>query len=91
MPDPDLIERLAREAGLVDPDLSKPGCMVTDYGRAEEAVRRFAALVAENCAKIADSHESAYPENEAIFVAAKIREQFCGGPPAPIPFGKEPT
>ena len=37
------IVRLAREAGLIDPDL---GECVTDFGDATDSIHRFAALVA---------------------------------------------
>jgi len=46
------IERLARQAGLTDPDL-KP--WMTDYGNAEAAIRLFAALVLEEAAKVCDA------------------------------------
>ena len=36
------LESMAREAGLTDPDLAP---WMTDYGNAEEAIKRFAALV----------------------------------------------
>jgi hypothetical protein len=49
------IIRMAREAGLIDPDL---GECVTDYGDATDSIRRFAALVTaaerEACAEICD-------------------------------------
>lgn len=52
---PELLERLARDAGLTDPDL---GPWMTDYGCNEKAIRRFAALVAEECAKVCGSREA---------------------------------
>ena len=49
------IIRLAREAGLIDPDL---GECVTDFGDATDSILRFSALVAaaerEACAKLCD-------------------------------------
>lgn len=45
------IERLAKEAGLTDPDL---GPWMTDYGNAESAIRKYTAMVAEECAKLVD-------------------------------------
>jgi len=47
------IMELAKQSGLTDPDL---GDWMTDYGNAENAIRKFAALVAEECAKICDAH-----------------------------------
>ena len=44
------LRSIALEAGLIDPDLSARGQMVTDYGSAEEPIIRFAALVAERAA-----------------------------------------
>lgn len=43
------LEQLAREAGLTDPDL---GPWMIDYGNAEDAIKRFAALVLEEAAKV---------------------------------------
>jgi hypothetical protein len=48
----ELIERLAKEAGLTDPDL---GPWMIDYGSSEDSIRKFARLVAEECAKECDS------------------------------------
>lgn len=48
----DLIERLAREAGI---DINAD--TLCRYEGWEEPMRRFAALVAEECAKVADEHE----------------------------------
>lgn len=60
-----LIERLAREAGL-DAGLYSWG----DAGRAPESVARFAALVAEHCAKVAECSFS------AEHAAAGVRAAF---------------
>lgn len=72
------LESMAREAGLTDPDLAP---WMTDYGNAEEAIKRFAALVRaderERCAKAAEAQldEPASKEwNAAVkFFAAAIR------------------
>lgn len=70
----DLILRLAREAGIGDPDLGSHDWIVTDYGDATESVQNFAALVAEECAKIVDeeSQNMAY----GLASAAAIRTKF---------------
>jgi len=47
------LERMARESRLTDPDL-KP--WMTDYGNAEEAIKRFAALVLEDAARFLEVH-----------------------------------
>jgi len=58
----DDIIRMAREAGLTDPDL---GPWTIDYGDAENAITYFAALIAaaerEACAKVCDDLVLAYP------------------------------
>ena len=70
----DDIIKLAREAGLTDPDL---GECVTDYGNATESVLRFAALVAqaerEACADICDQHATC--EGVAQLCAEAIRSR----------------
>lgn len=67
----DDIERMAREAGLTDPDL-KP--WMTDYGNAEKEIKRFAAAVRaqalEDAAKIVDA---AQPMGRIAWTAAEIR------------------
>ncbi len=53
----DIIE-MAKQSGLTAPDL---GDRVIDYGYAKDEIRKFAALIAEECAEIVDDlrHEDA--------------------------------
>lgn len=87
----DEIERLAREAGI---DLNS-GTVATDIagsGLGVDTLRRFAALVAEECAKVADGlmavdpadpFKTSYPAM-ASCAASAIRAKFKEPP-------KEPT
>ena len=43
----DQVFALALKAGVIDPDLSADGQMVTDYGESEEAIMEFVRLIAE--------------------------------------------
>jgi len=79
--DADLIERLARDAGVTEAGISQPGAM--------RALKRFAAAVGEECAKVCeeeavdaastgDSGDEAY--NAALtHAAAAIRAKFKAG------------
>lgn len=80
----ELIERLAREAGFVDYELDDGTLRSFDLRYA-----RFAALVAEHCAQIADerqneSHFDAASDHLAA-VASLQRAAF------PMPKGKKPV
>jgi hypothetical protein len=43
----DQVFALALKSGVIDPDLSEDGQMVTDYGNSEEALMEFARLIVE--------------------------------------------
>jgi hypothetical protein len=75
----ELIERLAREAGI---DINAD--TLCRYDGWSEPMRRFAALVAEECAKVADGHAQAAWERDrskacaraAFDASAAIRAKF---------------
>jgi hypothetical protein len=67
MTNPDLITRLAREAGF-DDAMEGRGIWTGEDG----ALRRFAALVAEECARAAESSHSR--EHAAAAIRAKFKE-----------------
>lgn len=73
----DDIIRMAHASRLTDPDL---GDWMTDYGDAEDAIIKFAALVAaaerEACAKVCDEVD------EAGYAANRIRAR--GQDPMPL-------
>jgi hypothetical protein len=66
--DKELIERLAREAGM-DP----PGGVFPRWGADDAALRRFAALVAARCAEEAEPYWTGTEAAKAI--RAKFKEQ----------------
>ena len=71
-----LIERLALEVGLTDAHLSP---WMTDYGYSEDEICKFAALVAEECAKEAEKQDyewSCSACSAAKNSAAAIRAKF---------------
>ena len=75
------IERLAREAGLL-PDNSHPAPETRHMRNKRDAVQRFAALIAEECAKecdtLADGPEVTPSQQFALDLAADaIRAKFA--------------
>lgn len=80
----DLIERLAREAGLrVSWVMVLHSDGSTEYEVRPPELRRFAALVAEECAKVCEQNvstdtdwDNAYWNQSAERCAWKIREKF---------------
>jgi hypothetical protein len=52
--DAELARRLALQAGLLDPDLSKNGGMMTDYGESSDSILEFVRLIGEECAKLCE-------------------------------------
>jgi hypothetical protein len=67
----ELIERLAAEAGInVHADT------LCRYEGWSEPMRRFAALVAEECAKIAADTDNGYGDGTCFPAAAAIRAKF---------------
>lgn len=48
----DQVFALALKSGVIDPDLSANGQMVTDYGNSEEALMEFARLIVEMLSSI---------------------------------------
>lgn len=72
MMDKDLIERLAREAGM------SWSVEYRDEGSFDEDVERFSALIAEECAKLCDSMDNGRWEHSPPpeVCAAAIRERF---------------
>lgn len=75
----ELVERLAKDAGL-----TMLGCppFTTDYGCSEKEILEFAARVAEECAKEAESViDPEWPSDDqsvqAQNIAAAIRAKFA--------------
>lgn len=75
----DLLERLAREAGMVQ----LHGASFTNAAMEPKALARFATLVAEECAKVCEQNvstdtdwDNAYWNQSAERCAWKIRDKF---------------
>jgi hypothetical protein len=85
MTDLDLVARLAREAGLVEAFSTRwqfgDGGMSVDLAE----LARFAALVAEECAKVCEAPvrrilENPVRDDERLICAAAIRARFVHSP-----------
>lgn len=80
MADKELIERLAREAGFAMEVIDGSPEPVVDYFYVGDMLRRFAALVAQECAKVCDFApafgSSAIYDNAAHDCAKAIRAKF---------------
>lgn len=79
-----LIRQMAEKAGLTDPDL---GPWMTDYGDSENEICKLVAMVAEECAKVAEATTEQgapdeYCETKGYASAVAIRAKF------PMPKGK---
>lgn len=83
--DKELIERLAREAGFDTDDgqITMPHHHADGPANERSHLERFAALVAEECAKVVEKGKVTFAEsyfeiNERLGdAAAAIRENFC--------------
>ena len=66
------IKDLVIESELTDSDL---GPWMTDYGYSEKQIRKLIALVAEECAAIANVYKD-WDSNPAAHIAETIRAKF---------------
>lgn len=73
--DKELIERLAEEAGF----LQAMGASHIGVAPTPEAVRRFAALIAEGCAKLCETPKNTSLDGndvDGVYCARAIRQAF---------------
>jgi len=78
--DKDMIERLAREAGLIE-----PGWYSVPVGKLPAFAALIAALIAEECARVCDQMPAPYCRDpEYADCAEAIRENFKPSTPAVV-------